>query len=141
MCFSMENCHPAGGVGKKAKAFSCPCTATPFHAPRIMAQKIKLMSSALFYTGYFCTWQVKHSALILPGGACYPVSPLLPQLPASLGWCSGETLFSALLGKSRAGALLSIHRWAAEEIQLNYAGASQLNAEFLFFQYRCSISS
>lgn len=91
---------------------------------------------------YFCTWEVKHSALIPPGGACSSLSPLLPQLPVSLRWwSSGKPLSSASLGKNRVGALLCIHCWAGEEIHFNCVGASQLKAEFPFFQRRCSISS
>lgn len=132
--------HPAGMVRKNQKCFRLH--ALPHLSMLLMEQKIKLMPLVLFYIGYFCMWEVKHSAVVPPEGACSLVLPLLPRLPVSLGWwSSGESLFSALLGKSRAGTLLSIHHWAAEEIHFNCTGASQLNAEFPFFQRRCSISS
>lgn len=56
---SMENQHLAGTVRITAKVFSCLYTADRSHAHRITEQKIKLVSSVLFYAGYFCMWEVK----------------------------------------------------------------------------------
>lgn len=82
--FSHGKSHTAR---RKTKLFSCPCTPTPFHAPGIMAQKIKVVSSRLFHRGYFCMWEGEGSALV-------PRSPLslpsLPQLPAMDGGAQGR---------------------------------------------------
>lgn len=116
------------GRGKKQRCF--PVCALP-HLSMLLGLWCRRLSRCP-QCCYFCTWEVKHSALIPPEGACSPLLPLLPQVPISLRWWSpGKALSSALLGKNRIG----------EEIHFNYIGSSQLKAEFPFFQRRCSISS
>ena len=95
-------------IEKKAKVFSHPGTATPFHAARIMEQKIKLMSSAQFYTGYFCMWEVKRSALVPPGGARSPCIAITatasrpPRVVDVRGDCRYLMPFLAKAGQERS---------------------------------------
>lgn len=139
-CFSMESHHPASTVRKKAKVFPCPCTATPFHALRIMAQKIKLMSSALFYTGYFCTWEVEKLCPCSTRRGMFPciaITATASSLPQTVEFRGDFLYFLPFLAK--VGQEHSYPFIAGQHF--NYAGASQLNTEFLFFQCRRSISS
>lgn len=88
----MENQHLAGTMMGAAKVFSFLYTADRSRAHRITEQKIKLVSSVLFYAGYFCTWEVKR-CIPATGRGTLLLSPLPPRLLGSLRWWRGrETL-------------------------------------------------
>lgn len=137
----MESHHPAGTWRKKQRCF-------PAYALLHLSMLLGLWRRRLSWCPQRCFTRVifvrgKWNTLPLYHQEGHvSLITIIAKLPVFLGtWRSGESLFSALLGKSRTGSLLTINRWAAEEIHFSSAGASQLNAEFPFFQCRHSVSS